>query len=115
MDAPKFTVHTKGQFSPWQFYDTTLKSEPSMTKDGLTMTRRPSSGFSLLELLVVVLIMMVIGVIALPNMVNVVSNARLRGGATNLSGLLQNARMIAVKENRVKSVHFTVMTNGAVA
>jgi len=76
--------------------------------------RRPA-GFSLLELTVVVVILMVIGLIALPNMVNVVSNARLRGGATNLAGLLQNCRMVAVKENRTKSTHFTVMANGPVA
>jgi type II secretory pathway pseudopilin PulG len=92
-----------------------MTKDGSMTKDGLSIFRRPSAGFSLLELVVVVLIMMVIGVIALPNMVNVVSNARLRGGATNLSGLLQNARMVAIKENKTKEIRFTTMINGAVA
>src|SRR5439155_8186657 len=53
--------------------------------------------------------------IALPNMVNVVSNARLRGGATNLSGLLQNCRMVAVKENRTKTTRFTILANGPFA
>ena len=86
-----------------------------MSKDGRSLSRRRSAGFSLLELAVVVLITVVISIIALPNVVNVVSNARLRGGATNLSGLLQNCRMLAVKENKTKSTHFTVMTNGAVA
>jgi Tfp pilus assembly protein FimT len=86
-----------------------------MTKDGRSLTRCSPAGFSLLELLVVVLIMMIIGTIALPNMVTVVSNARLRGGATNLSGLMQNARMLAVNQNKRKSIHFTVLANGAVA
>ena len=85
-----------------------------MSKEGRSFTRR-HPGFSMLELLVVVLIMMVLGVIAIPNMVTVISDARLRGGATNLSGLLQNSRMLAVKENRTKTTRFAVMSNGPVA
>ena len=84
-------------------------------EDRAIPAERRSSGFSMLELLLVVVILTVIGLIALPNMVNVVSNARLRGGATNLASLLQNCRMVAVKENRMKSTHFTVMANGPVA
>src|SRR5687767_8084581 len=74
-----------------------------------------ASGFSLLDLAVVVLLLMVLGVIAIPNMVMVISNARLRGGATTLSGLLQSCRMIAVKENRTKTTRFTVLSSGPVA
>jgi prepilin-type N-terminal cleavage/methylation domain-containing protein len=73
------------------------------------------SGFTLLELLIVVTLMLVIGAIAIPNMVTIISNARLRGGGTNLSGLFQNARMLAVKENKTKTTHFTVLGNGPVA
>jgi Tfp pilus assembly protein FimT len=73
------------------------------------------SGFSLLELAVVVLILLVVGTISVPTMITVISNARLRGGATNLSGLLQNCRMIAVKENTTKTTRFTVLSNGPVA
>lgn len=75
----------------------------------------PKSGFSLLELTVVVLILLVVGTISIPTMITVISNARLRGGATNLSGLLQNCRMIAVKENKTKETRFAVMANGPVA
>jgi Tfp pilus assembly protein FimT len=79
--------------------------------------KRPyrASGFSLLELAVGVLLVMVLGVIAIPNMVMVISNVRLRGGATTLSGLLQSCRMIAVKENRTKTTRFTVLSSGPVA
>src|SRR5689334_118533 len=73
------------------------------------------SGFSLIELLLVLGVILVILAIGIPSMATVISNARLSGGVTNLSGLLQNARMIAIKENRVKSAHFTVMANGPVA
>src|SRR5688572_18919101 len=85
------------------------KVQPRRRADSL------ESGFTLLELAIVVLILMVVGTIAIPSMVNVISNSRLRGGATNLSGLLQNCRMMAVKENRTKTTRFTIMSNGPVA
>jgi Tfp pilus assembly protein FimT len=85
------------------------KLQPRRRADSL------ESGFTLLELAIVVLILMVVGTIAIPSMVNVISNARLRGGATNLSGLLQNCRMLAVKENRTKTTRFMIMANGPVA
>jgi Tfp pilus assembly protein FimT len=72
-------------------------------------------GFSILELLTVISILMVLGLIAIPNMMNVISNARLLGGGTNLSGLLQNCRMLAVKQNTTMTSHFTVLGNGPVA
>jgi prepilin-type N-terminal cleavage/methylation domain-containing protein len=75
-------------------------------------TRR---GFSLLELLIVVAILMVLGIIAIPNMMIVISNARLQGGGTNLSGLLQNSRALAIGKNSTMTTHFTILGNGPVA
>src|SRR6185436_9644065 len=72
-------------------------------------------GFSLIELLIVLGIILALIAIGVPSMATIISNARLSGGVTNLSGLLQNCRMIAIKENKVKSTHFTVMSNGPVA
>src|SRR5262245_3407897 len=72
-------------------------------------------GFTLMELVVVLGIILSILAIGIPSMVTVISNARLSGGVTNLSGLLQNCRMMAIKENKTKSAHFTVMANGPVA
>ena len=72
-------------------------------------------GFSLLELLVVVSVLMVISIIAIPNMMTVISNARLQGGGTNLSGLLQNSRALAIGQNTTMTTHFTVLGNGPVA
>jgi prepilin-type N-terminal cleavage/methylation domain-containing protein len=72
-------------------------------------------GFSLIELLLVLGIILGLIAIGIPGMTTVISNARLSGGVTNLSGLLQNCRMMAIKENKVKSAHFTVLVNGPVA
>ena len=65
--------------------------------------------------MVVVAITLVLTVIAIPNITNVVANARLRGAATSLSGLLQDARMQAVKTNRTMTVHFTSVSVGPYA
>ena len=64
------------------------------------------AGFSLIEVSVVVLISLIVGMIAIPNMVSVISNARLHAGVTSMSGLLQNSRMSAVKKNLTLTAHF---------
>lgn len=65
-----------------------------------------SKGFSMFELTFVVAVLIVIGLFAIPNMVVVISNARLRAGVTSMSGLLQDARMVAVKQNRTLTTRF---------
>ncbi len=77
--------------------------------------RQRPRGFSLVELIVVVSIALVLVVIAVPNLMNVIANSRLRGAATSLSGLLQNCRMMAVKSNRTKTVLFTSLNLGPYA
>jgi prepilin-type N-terminal cleavage/methylation domain-containing protein len=65
------------------------------------------AGFSLIEVSVVLVISLVVGMITIPNMVTVISNARLHAGVTSMSGLLQACRMAAVKHNRALTTHFT--------
>src|SRR5678815_5768742 len=65
-----------------------------------------AAGFSLIEVTVVVMVSLIVGAIAIPNMVAVVSNARLHAGVTSMSGLLQSCRMVAVKENQTLTAHF---------
>lgn len=74
-----------------------------------------AGGFSLVELTVVVSILLVVGAIFTPAVMTVVANARLRGGITSLSGILQSCRMTAVKQNRTMSVHYTVISHGPLA
>ena len=66
-----------------------------------------AAGFSLIEVSVVVLISLVVGMIAIPNMVSVIANARLHAGVTSMSGLLQGCRMQAVKKNEALTTHFS--------
>jgi type II secretory pathway pseudopilin PulG len=56
-------------------------------------------GFSLIELLIVVFVVMVIAAIAIPNVLLAVSNIRLRSSAGDLAGLMQQARILAAKNN----------------
>jgi prepilin-type N-terminal cleavage/methylation domain-containing protein len=64
------------------------------------------AGFSLIEVSVVILISLILGMIAIPNMVSLISTARLHAGVTSMSGLLQSCRMAAVKKNLTLTTHF---------
>lgn len=77
--------------------------------------RPEESGFSMPELLIVVLIGLIITTIALPNMLTVVASVRLRSNISTLSGIFQNCRMMAVKNNRTMTTHFSTATNGIMA
>lgn len=68
---------------------------------------RKNAGFTLTELMVVVLIGLILTTLALPNMLTVIATARLRGNISSLSGIFQNTRMIAVKNNRTMTARFT--------
>ena len=79
------------------------------------MRRSNRAGFSLLEVMMVAAIGMVVTTTALPNMVTGISNMRLRSSMTSLAGVLQNCRMLAVKENRHMTTHFNPETYGVMA
>ncbi len=61
--------------------------------------RDRTGGFSLIELLIVVFVVMVVAAIAVPNILLAVSNIRLRASAGDLAGLMQQARIMAAKNN----------------
>ncbi len=56
-------------------------------------------GFSLIELLIVVFIVLVLAAIVIPNVLLAVSNLKLRSSASDLAGLMQQARILAAKNN----------------
>lgn len=63
-----------------------------------------ASGFSLIELMVVVAILLVISAAAAPYMVNVVSAARMRGSMSSMATYAQRVRGDAVRTNQTKSL-----------
>lgn len=62
-------------------------------------TKKGEAGFSLIELLVVVAIILIIAVMAAPNIMTTMAQVRLRGGLRDVVGLMQQARQMAVRDN----------------
>lgn len=68
--------------------------------------RARQSGFSMVELVIILAVVLVVAGIAIPNIATAIANVRLRGAASDLSGLIQNARLAAVKNNATYTVQF---------
>jgi Tfp pilus assembly protein FimT len=66
------------------------------------------AGFSMLEVMAVTSVSMIITMTAVPNVISGIGILRLRSSMTSLEGVLQNCRMLAVKENQAMSTHFSV-------
>jgi prepilin-type N-terminal cleavage/methylation domain-containing protein len=69
-------------------------------------------GFTLLEVLIVLAVIMILGSLAVPRMMTVANDISLRYVASDLSGLLQSARMQAVRTNISQSVMAGSLPNG---
>jgi type IV fimbrial biogenesis protein FimT len=67
---------------------------------------RKYSGFSLLEVLLVMAIIFIIASIAMPPFLRWRTDAQLRGAASNLRGDLEFAKLRAVRENSFVAVLF---------
>ena len=69
--------------------------------------RRPQCqrGFSILELTFVVAITLILTAITIPQMQNVIYDAKLRGVAVDMAGLIQQARIIAARQNTTVPVY----------
>src|SRR5712675_2185674 len=75
-------------------------------------SRRRSAGFSLLELMMVIAIMLIMAAVSAPPILAAIAHTKLRGASSNLSGLIQSSRMQAIRRNKTVTVHF--ITVGAV-
>ena len=73
-------------------------------------THSKASGFSLLELLIVAVIIMAIAALAVPNFMQAYYNMRLKASATELSGLIQQARIQAARQNSVSIIGYTTVS-----
>jgi prepilin-type N-terminal cleavage/methylation domain-containing protein len=68
-------------------------------RDCAPQKQKKNRGFTLLELMIVIAMILILGALAVPRMVTTVNDISLRYVATDLSGLLQSARMQAVRTN----------------
>lgn len=81
----------------------------------LASPRKKHRGFTLLELLIVLSIILVLAAFSIPKMFTVIANVKLRSASTTLAGAMQNARMLGVKKNRTMTVRFTSINNSPYA
>ena len=72
-------------------------------------------GFSLIEALIVVAISMILTAIAIPNIIQAAYSARLRSSAGDLSGLMQQTRILAAKNNTTYAIRYTTLSGNQAA
>ena len=81
----------------------------------MTAERQRQRGFTLLEALVVVAIIMIVSAIMAPKMFQIIDAQKLQSSAQSYSALLQVARTRAVQDNQVYQVLSAVSNGAAVA
>lgn len=62
-------------------------------------------GFSLVEMLTVVIIVLIVLATAIPSIISAMRLAHLRGAASDFGGLLEQARIYAIRDNRYYSTY----------
>jgi prepilin-type N-terminal cleavage/methylation domain-containing protein len=80
-----------------------MKKRMSQTTECPSRTGSFTSGFSMLELVVVIAIVLIVAAIAVPNTMSLIHASRLRGAGSDLSSLLQTARIRSVQDDRYYS------------
>lgn len=84
----------------------------SSTEPGLR--GRHAHGFSLVELLVVMAVLLIVGAIAMPTVATTMDAYRLRGSLTNISGLTQRCRLLALKKNSTSHLFVDTSTGSVI-
>lgn len=76
--------------------------------------QKKTQGFTLLEVMIVLAVTLILGALAVPKIMATFNDMRLRYVATNLSGLLQSARIQAVRRNTFYSILPGVQAGGPI-
>jgi len=84
-------------------------------KNGMAATRTNESGFSMIEMMIVCVIMAIIAGIAVPNIFQTYRNYQLDAAGHSVASLLQQARIQAVKTNQPAYVNYTNAAAGNLA
>jgi prepilin-type N-terminal cleavage/methylation domain-containing protein len=78
-------------------------------KNDESFPRSRQSGFSLVELLVVVAVIAIIAAVGLPNLAGYIRNYKIRGAAKSVASEIQTARSKAIMTNTNAGVYFVVV------
>jgi prepilin-type N-terminal cleavage/methylation domain-containing protein len=78
----------------------------------MNRTSAKSAGFSILEIVIVVAIILIISAIAFPKIQGVLDGVRLRSTVTNIDGLVQQLRIQSVRANRNYAIQTAAATPG---
>ena len=70
-------------------------------------------GFSLVEMLIVVIIVLITSATAIPSIISAMRLAHLRGAASDFAGLLEQARIYAIRDNRYYSTYILAASGSA--
>jgi len=84
-------------------------------KTGMHAMRTHQSGFSMVELMIVSVVMMIIAGLAVPNIFQTFRNYQLDAAGHSIASLLQQARIQAVKTNLPAYVNYTNAAAGNLA
>ncbi len=82
-----------------------------MNNDLLSRTAGKSHGFSMIELLIVLVISLVVAAFAMPSMSGAITTMRLRSSMSSIAGMLQETRIVAVKSNKFGVARTTTFNN----
>jgi type II secretory pathway pseudopilin PulG len=72
-------------------------------------------GMSMIEIMVVVLITILLAAVTSPNIMQAIHNLQLRSSANDLAGLMQQARIMAAKDNTPYAIRYTTLGSSAIA
>jgi prepilin-type N-terminal cleavage/methylation domain-containing protein len=76
---------------------------------------RTHRGFSVVELVVVVSVVLILVAILIPNVMLAVTDLKLRASAGDLAGLMQQARILAAKNNDTYAIQYGIRNGAQIA
>ncbi|HEX4545004.1 MAG TPA: prepilin-type N-terminal cleavage/methylation domain-containing protein [Candidatus Acidoferrum sp.] len=84
-------------------------------RKNFSQSYKRARGFTMVEIVIVVAIVLIVTAIAIPSITTAIYNIRLRSAASDLAGLMQQARILASKNNATYPVVFGVRNGAQIA